>query len=134
MDEVFLSRDAPVFLARNSKGLKASGMRVMMKLISQIELGNRVVVNLADIERDLEMSSRVVRAAVDKLLELGIIAKRAEAYQFNPALAWKGDLEDQPEALEYWNRRELIKLVPELPAAAHKPKSKATKKKLGEEK
>jgi hypothetical protein len=43
-------------------------------------------------------------------------------------------LEDQPEALEYWNRRELIKLVPELPATARKPKSKATQKKSSEEK
>lgn len=134
MDEVFLSRDAPVFLARNSKGLKASGMRVMMKLISRLEPGNRVVIDLAGIERDLEMSSRVVRAAVDKLLELRIIAERAGAYQFNPALAWRGDLEDQPEALEYWNRRERIKPVPELPAAAREPKRKVANKKSSEEK
>jgi hypothetical protein len=34
-------------------------------------------------------------------------------YQFNPELAFVGELEDQPRALADWKRRELLKLAPD---------------------
>lgn len=114
MEEVFVSRDAMVFFAKSARELRASGMRVLLSLISRVGLGNRLVLDLDEVGKKLRLKPSTVQKAIEQLLRLSVISKVSEAghersYQFNPEFVWKGDPAEQPKALEAWRRRERIK-------------------------
>lgn len=137
VEQVFISQGGMRFLALQGKKLKKAGCLAFLKLACGVDHKNRVVIDWEKLRQDLGASLVAVRKAVGSLVELNVLAERSSAgsvYQFNPSFVWAGDPDDHEQALEDWERRELIKLVPELPATARKPRRKATKKKSGEEK
>jgi hypothetical protein len=113
-EEVFVSRYATEFFAKSTRELRASGMRVLLSLISRVGPGNCLVFDLDEVGQELCLKPATVQKAIERLLCLLIISEASEPdcerlYQFNPELVWKGDLAEQPKALEAWRRRERIK-------------------------
>ena len=95
-----------------NKGLKAlmqfsrlEDFRVLMALLSRIDVGNLMVATQAELANELEMELPSVSGALDSLIEQKVILKAPiksieGGYWFNPNYGWKGSQTQHVQALD----------------------------------
>ena len=103
-----------MFFAKKAKVLGRKGMKVLMMFLARVDFGNRLVLNQAELGRELGIDLPSVQKAIKQLVRMRVISAGPKSgqnrlYQLNPELVWKGDLENQPKALEVWHRGKRMK-------------------------
>lgn len=85
--------------------LEGADFKVFFLLLTRLDFENRLLINQAEIARELGMHRQHVQRSIKKLLELGAILEgpkvgQNRSYRLNPNLAWRGSAENHKKALE----------------------------------
>lgn len=91
-------------LATKRKELGGEGLSVLLYLIANMEVENRVMANKTILGRAIEMDPRAVRRAFAKLLDGNFIREDepiqgVKTYVVSPEIAWKGAARNHVTAL-----------------------------------
>nr|CRY94961.1 hypothetical protein [uncultured prokaryote] len=100
-----MAQDAMGFLARNRRFLGEEGFAVFFSLASKLDFENYILVNQADVGRDLTMDRANVNKAIKKLESLGVLTKGPKSgvsptFKLNPVIGWKGKQRQHFNALQ----------------------------------
>lgn len=111
MSQAIISRDG---LQRFLKSRQV--FSVFMFLYSRLQEGNRVVVEVGEIAKGLEVTRAYVSDAIRRLKRAGAITKANKVgttwtYQMSPNLMWKGSEEDHQKALDLYDRKKAAKIT-----------------------
>jgi hypothetical protein len=95
---------------------RVEDFRVLFALLEKLDYENRILINQADIAKELGMKPSNVAAAIKRLIEAGVIFKGPKAgihnsYQLNPNYGWRGSTENHVKALDDF-RNQKLKAVP----------------------
>lgn len=87
------------------KSLGADDFRVFFGLIAHIDYENLLVLNQADLARDLSMQRQNVQRSIKRLIGTGAILEGpkigvSRSYRFNPQFGWKGSAKNHVTALD----------------------------------
>ena len=85
--------------------LDGQGWRVLAKLLSRLDFENLLVLNQAELARDLKMHRQHVQRAIKKLIELGVLLEGprigiSRSYRLDPNFGWKGSARNHVTALD----------------------------------
>ncbi len=91
----------------NNKKLKYSTVKVFSALVAELNYGNTILINQAELGKRIGMSRQHVNESIKVLIEQGIIAKGIKQgirslYMMNPEYVWKGSAKDHKKALEFY--------------------------------
>lgn len=100
---VAMAQDALKILATADIGDQAR--RVLFMVLAKIDFENYILLNQAEIAKDLRMDKAHVSRSVKKLEELGVLlrgpkAGRSTTYRLNPHFGWKGKAQNHRAALD----------------------------------
>lgn len=95
---------------------RVEDFRVLFALLEKLDYENRILINQAQIAKDLGMEDAQVNRAVKRLIEAGVLLKGPKAgihnsYQLNPNYGWRGSAENHVKALDDF-RNQKLKAVP----------------------
>ena len=84
---------------------EAAGVAVFFSLASKLDFENYILVNQADVGRDLSMDRANVNKAIKKLESLGVLTKGPKSgvsptFKLNPVIGWKGKQRTHFNALQ----------------------------------
>lgn len=99
-----MAQDATMVLAQNKK-LGADDFRVFLGLVAHIDFENLLVLNQAELARELDMHRQHVQRSIKRLMATGAILEGprigvSRSYRFNPNFGWKGSAKNHVTALE----------------------------------
>ena len=85
--------------------LDGQGWRVLAKLIGRLDFENLLVLNQAELARDLKMQRQNLQRSIKKLIELGVLLEGprigvSRSYRLNPEFGWKGSAKNHVVALD----------------------------------
>lgn len=97
-----MAQDAAMVLATSD--LKADDMRMFFALVAKLDYENLLVLNQAEIAREIGMHRQHVQRSIKRLLALGVILEGPKVglnrtYRFNPSFGWKGSARNHVKAL-----------------------------------
>lgn len=100
---VAMSQDALNLLAESN--LDGTSFKVLMKLIAMLDFENLLVLNQAEIARELKMQRSHVNRAIKRLLSINILFEGprigvSRSYRLNPHFGWKGSAKNHVIALD----------------------------------
>lgn len=100
-----LAQHAGKVLAENRETLGQEGLAVMFLLLSKLDFENGLLINQAELGRELGMHRQHVQRAIKRLIELGALLPgpkvgQNRSYRFNPEFGWKGSGTNHKKALE----------------------------------
>lgn len=90
-----VAQDALTYLAKNRKTLGEEGFAVFCALAGKLDFENYILVNQAEIARDMAMDRANVNKAIKRLEALGILTRGPKSgvsptFRLNPQVGWKG--------------------------------------------
>lgn len=103
---VAMSQDA---LAVLQQFKRVEDFRVLMALLARLDFENLLVVNQADVARDLDMKRENVNLAIKRLIAAGALLEGprigvSRSYRLNPQFGWKGSAKGHVIALKDYRR------------------------------
>ena len=92
-------------VAQHRKELGEEGMAVLWMLTSKLDFENRLLLNQAEIGREMGMHRQHVQRAIKRLIAVGILLEgpkifQNRSYQLNPEFGWRGSGTNHKKALE----------------------------------
>jgi len=95
----------PALMALAKSNLGQQDWRVLMLVLGQLDFENYILLNQAEIARELEMHPPDVNKALKHLQELGVLlrgpkAGRSSTFRLNPSFGWKGSASNHQKALK----------------------------------
>ncbi|MGD7483634.1 hypothetical protein [Ralstonia pseudosolanacearum] len=105
-----MAQDAMAFLARNRKLLGEEGFAVFFCLASRLDFENYILVNQAEVGRELGMHRSNVNKAIQKLKAMGVLTEGPKSgvsptFRLNPVVGWKGRAKAHFGALQEARKR-----------------------------
>lgn len=105
-----MAQDAMAFLARNRKQLGEEGFAVFFFLASRLDFQNFILVNQAEVGRELGMHRSNVNKAIQKLKGMGVLTEGPKSgvsptFRLNPVVGWKGKAKEHFGALREAQKR-----------------------------
>lgn len=105
-----MAQDAMAFLARNRKQLGEEGFAVFFFLASRLDFQNYILVNQAEVGRELGMHRSNVNKAIQKLKGMGVLTEGPKSgvsptFRLNPVVGWKGKAKEHFGALREAQKR-----------------------------
>jgi predicted transcriptional regulator len=100
-----------LIIARYSKDLGKESWLVFWLLCAELSLGkNEVVVNQAEIGRQMGLTRQNVHVAIKQLLEVGLILegpkeKRSRTYSLNPEIVFRGSAKDHAKEIAKYRKK-----------------------------
>lgn len=99
-----LANNAGATIAQHRKELGEEGMAVLWMLTSRLDFENRLVLNQAEIGRELGMHRQSIQQAIKRLIGIGILLEgpkigQNRSYQLNPEFGWKGSAKNHLKTL-----------------------------------
>jgi len=99
-----MGQDAIKMLAL-SKELVGDDLRVFLLLLGKVDFENLLVVNQAEIAREMGMYRQHVQRSIKRLIRLGVLLEGPRigvnrSYRFNPQFGWKGTAQNHVTALK----------------------------------
>ena len=99
-----MAQDPAMILAQD-KSLGADDFRVFFGLVAHIDYENLLVLNQADLARELGMQRQNVQRSIKRLIGTGAILEGpkigvSRSYRFNPQFGWKGSAKNHITALD----------------------------------
>lgn len=103
---VAMSQDA---LAVLQQFKRVEDFRVLMALLARLDFENLLVVNQADVARDLDMKRENVNLAIKRLIAAGALLEGprigvSRSYRLNPQFGWKGSAKGHVIALKDYRK------------------------------
>ena len=103
-----MSQDALTVLQQFTR---VEDFRVLMALLARLDFENLLVVNQADIARDLNMRREHVNHAIKRLITAGALLEGprigvSRSYRLNPKFGWKGSAKGHVIALSDYRREQ----------------------------
>lgn len=100
-----VAQDALNFLAQNRRYLGEEGFAVFCALASRLDFENYILINQAQIAREMTMDRGNVNKAIKRLEELGILTRGPKSgvsptFMLNPKVGWKGKARSHFNALQ----------------------------------
>ena len=97
-------------------GLNGQDYRVLMKLLAKLDFQNLLVLNQAEIARELTMHRQHVQRSVKRLIGMGILLEGprigvSRSYRLNPRFGWKGSARNHVIALEEERKRRGLEVI-----------------------
>jgi len=93
-----------------SKTLTPAACKLLLYMISKLQYGNHVGVNIKTMMEDLELCEKTVITATNQLKQLNIILpykdpsdKRRNVYMFHPLQSWRGSFKERFKVLKKLN-------------------------------
>jgi len=101
-------------------GLGAEAMSVLLALLAKLDFENYLVLNQAQLGRELGLKAPNVSRAVARLVEEGVLLagpriQVSRTYTLNPSYGWKGSARGHQEALQARMRASGLSVVGEPP-------------------
>ena len=98
-----MAQDAFDLLA--NANLEGKDFRVLMKLLARLDFQNLLVLNQADLARELDMHRQHVQRSVKRLIAMGVLLEGPRiginrSYRLNPNFGWKGTAKNHVIALD----------------------------------
>lgn len=104
-DEGWVAMAQPALTALAKSNLGQQDLRVLMLVLGQLDFENYILLNQADISREIDMHRTDVNKALKRLQELGVLlrgptAGRSSTFRLNPSFGWKGSATNHQKALQ----------------------------------
>ena len=105
-----MSQDAAMTFAQSDLG--ADDFRVLMSLMAKLDFENLLVLNQAEMARELKMQRQNVQRSVKRLIGMGALLEGprigiSRSYRFNPQFGWKGSARNHVIALDQERKRRM---------------------------
>ncbi|EMC5760636.1 hypothetical protein VJT90_004558 [Salmonella enterica subsp. enterica serovar Enteritidis] len=93
-------------------GLDGQDYRVLMKLLAKLDFENLLVLNQAEVARELKMHRQHVQRSVKRLIGMGVLLEGprigvSRSYRLNPQFGWKGSARNHVIALDQERKRRM---------------------------
>ena len=103
---------AGAFVAQRRKDLGEEGLAVLFMLFSKLDFENYLLINQAELGRELGMHRQSVQQAIKKLMGMGVLLEGPKKgqnrfYQLNPEFGWKGSAKNHVDALEEHRKKRM---------------------------
>lgn len=100
-----VAQDALNFLAQNRRFLGEEGFAVFCALASRLDFENYILINQAQVAREMGMDRGNVNKAIKRLESLGILSRGPKSgvsptFMLNPKVGWKGRGKNHFNALQ----------------------------------
>ncbi len=107
---VAMAQDAFDLMAESN--LEGRDWRVFAKLLGRIDFENLMVVNQAEVAKELGMHRQHVQRSIKHLLALGVILEGpkigvSRSYRLNPEFGWKGSARNHVIALDQERKKRM---------------------------
>ena len=106
-----VAHQAGQIVAQNRKELGEEGLAILFLLFSKLDFENLLLLNQAELGRELGMHRQSVQKAIKTLMGLGVLLEgpkvgQNRSYKLNPEFGWKGSAKNHVKALdEHRNKR-----------------------------
>ncbi|EIL6134483.1 MarR family transcriptional regulator [Salmonella enterica] len=105
-----MAQDAAMMFAQSDLG--ADDFRVLMSLMAKLDFENLLVLNQAEMARELKMQRQNVQRSVKRLIGMGALLEGprigiSRSYRFNPQFGWKGSARNHVIALDQERKRRM---------------------------
>jgi len=99
------AQQAAMMVAQHRKELGEEGLAVLWMLVAKLDFENHLLLNQAELGRELGMHRQSVQQAIKKLMGLGILLEgpkvgQSRSYRLNPEFGWKGSAKNHQKALD----------------------------------
>lgn len=99
-----MAQGAGRIVAENREFLGQEGLALMFLLIDKLDFENHLLINQAELARELGMLRQNVQRSIKRLVELGVLLEgpkvgQNRSYQLNPSIGWKGSAKNHKKAL-----------------------------------
>ena len=93
-----------------NSGLDGQAYRVLFKVLGRLDFENFIMLNQAEIARDLDMRKQHVNRAIKQLEGLGVMLRgpksgKAITFRLNPNFGWKGSAANHITALDEYREQ-----------------------------
>lgn len=97
-----MAQDAAMLFAKSD--LKGDDFRVLMALIAYLDFENLLVINQAEMARELGMHRQHVQRSIKRIIALGALLEgprigTSRSYRLSPSFGWKGSSRNHHTAL-----------------------------------
>lgn len=98
-----MSQEALKALA--TSGLNGEGFRVLMALLARLDFENLLIINQAEIAREINIKRPNVNRAIKNLIAIDALLEGPKvgtnrSYRLNPYFGWKGSAKNHHKALD----------------------------------
>lgn len=105
-----MSQSAAMQLATSNLG--ADDFRVFMALVAKLDFENLLVLNQAEIAREIGMHRQHVQRSIKRLIGMGVLLEGprigvSRSYRLNPNFGWKGSARNHVIALDQERKRRM---------------------------
>jgi DNA-binding MarR family transcriptional regulator len=105
-----MAQTAAELFAKHRKELGEEGFAVLFMLIARLDFENHIVLNQAEIGREIGMARQNVQQAIRRLIGLGALVegpklKQSRSYKLNPEFGWKGSAQNHVKAVADHKKR-----------------------------
>lgn len=107
---IAMSQDAAMMFAQSDLG--ADDFRVLMSLLAKLDFENLLLLNQAELGRELKMQRQNVQRSVKRLIGMGVLLEGprigvSRSYRLNPHFGWKGSARNHVIALDQERKRRM---------------------------
>lgn len=93
--------------------LDGADMKVLLMLMAKIDFENLIVLNQAELAREINMNRQHVQRSIKRLIKMGVLLEgqkvgTSRSYRLNPNYGWKGSAKNHVVALDA-ERKERMK-------------------------
>lgn len=109
---VAMAQSAAMIFAQRRKELGEEGFAVLLMLIAKLDFENLLLLNQAEIAKQLGMHRQNVQRSIKKLIEMGALLPGpkvgvSRSYRLNPEFGWKGSSQNHVVALDEYRQKRL---------------------------
>jgi len=99
-------------VAQNRKELGEEGLAILFLLFSKLDFENLLLLNQAEIGRELGMHRQSVQKAIKTLMGLGVLLEgpkvgQNRSYRLSPNIGWKGSAKNHVKALDEQRKKRM---------------------------
>jgi hypothetical protein len=107
-----MAQEAARILAQHRKELGEEGFAVLFSLLARLDFENLLLLNQAEVARELGMHRQHVQRAIKRLIDLGALLEGPRvginrSYRLNPKFGWKGSAKNHVKALDDYRAERL---------------------------
>lgn len=107
---IAMAQDAAMMFAQSDLG--TDDFRVLMALMAKLDFENLLVLNQAELARELKMQRQNVQRSIKRLIRMGALLEGprigvSRSYRFNPQFGWRGSAKNHVIALDQERQRRM---------------------------
>lgn len=105
-----MAQKAAELFAKHRKDLGEEGFAVLFMLIAKLDFENHILLNQAELGREIGMLRQNVQLAIKRLIDLGALIEgpkkgQNRSYKLNPEFGWKGSVQNHTKAVANHKQR-----------------------------